>query len=130
MKISSLFYMNLISWEFRFLVILFYIYFQGPHGGCHSQSQEPKELPFTVTKSSFPMHSHTMIIIEHLQSVVIGILLQSTARYNGVKQHQPRLVLGWVTVLVCQFLLIVLCLSFIKRYRCGTRCEIYLVASD
>ena len=36
------------------------------------------------------------------------ILLQSTAWYTGVKQHQPRLLLGCVTVLVCQFLLIVL----------------------
>ena len=31
-------------------------------------------------------------------SVVIGILLQSTARYNRVKQHRPWLVLGWVTI--------------------------------
>ena len=38
--------------------------------------------------------------------VVIGILLQSTSRCNRVKQHW--LVLGWMTVLVCQFLLIVL----------------------
>ena len=34
-------------------------------------------------------------------SVVIGILLQSTAWYTGVKQHQPQVLLGWVTVLVC-----------------------------
>ena len=39
--------------------------------------------------------------------VVIGILLKSTAWYTGVKQHQPRLV-GWMTVLVCKFMLIVL----------------------
>ena len=32
--------------------------------------------------------------------MVIGILLPSTAWYNGVKQHWPRLVLGWVTELV------------------------------
>ena len=32
--------------------------------------------------------------------VVIGILPQSTARCNKVKLHWPRLVLGWVTVLV------------------------------
>ena len=40
-------------------------------------------------------------------SVFIGILLQSTAWYAGVKQHRPQFVLGWVTVL-CQFLLIIL----------------------
>ena len=37
-------------------------------------------------------------------SVVIGILLQSTAFDNRVKQRQPQLVLGWVIVSVCQFL--------------------------
>ena len=37
--------------------------------------------------------------------MVIDILLQSTAWFNKVKQHWPWLVLGWVTVLVCQFLL-------------------------
>ena len=47
-------------------------------------------------------HSNTTL------SVFIGILLQSTAWYTEVKQHWPRFVLGWVTVLVCQFLLIVL----------------------
>ena len=41
-------------------------------------------------------------------SVVIGILLQSIAWYNRVQQQRPRLVLGWVTVSVCQFLVIVL----------------------
>ena len=41
-------------------------------------------------------------------SVVIGILLQSTACYNWVKQQRPQLVPGWVTVSVCQFLVIVL----------------------
>ena len=41
-------------------------------------------------------------------SMFIGILLRPTARYNQVKQYRPRLVLGWVTVLVCQYLLIVL----------------------
>ena len=41
-------------------------------------------------------------------SVVIRILLQSTAWYTWVKQHRPRLLLGWVTVLVCEFVLIVL----------------------
>ena len=40
--------------------------------------------------------------------MVIGILLRSTAWYTLVKQHRPQLVLGWVTILVCQFLLIVL----------------------
>ena len=40
--------------------------------------------------------------------MVIGILLQSTAWYSRVNQCQPPLVLGWVTVLVCQFLLIIL----------------------
>ena len=33
-------------------------------------------------------------------SVVIGILLQLTAWYNGVKQHQPRLILGRVSISV------------------------------
>ena len=42
------------------------------------------------------------------KSVVIGILLQPTALYAGVKQLRPWFVLGWVTILVCQFLLIVL----------------------
>ena len=41
-------------------------------------------------------------------TVVIGILLKSTALYTGVKQHRPRLILGWVSILVCQFLVIVL----------------------
>ena len=45
--------------------------------------------------------------IEHW-SVFIGILLQSTAWYAGVKQHQPQFVLGWMTIIVCQFLLIIL----------------------
>ena len=40
--------------------------------------------------------------------VVIGILLRPTARYNGVKQHRPWFLLGWVTILVCQFLLVFL----------------------
>ena len=40
------------------------------------------------------------------KSVIIGIQLQSTTQYAGVKQHWPWFVLGWVTVLVCQFLLI------------------------
>ena len=40
--------------------------------------------------------------------VVIGILVRSTARYDGVQQQRPWLVHGCVTVLVCQFLLIVL----------------------
>ena len=56
-------------------------------------------------------------------SVVIGILLQSTAWYTGVKQHWPRLLLGWVTVLVCQFLLIVLQMRLLTqvplRCSCG-----------
>ena len=38
--------------------------------------------------------------------MVIGILLQPTARYNRVKQHLPWLVLRWVAALVCKFLLI------------------------
>ena len=40
-------------------------------------------------------------------SEVIGILQRSTAWYSRVEQRRPRLVLTWVTVLVCQFLLIV-----------------------
>ena len=40
--------------------------------------------------------------------VLFGILLQSTAQYAGVKQHRPWFLLGWVTVALCQFLLIVL----------------------
>ena len=31
----------------------------------------------------------------------------STAWYTRVKQHRPQVLLGWVTILVCQFLLIV-----------------------
>ena len=38
--------------------------------------------------------------------IVIGILLRSTARYSWVEHHQPQLVFGWVTVLVCQFLVV------------------------
>ena len=41
-------------------------------------------------------------------SVVIGILLQSSAWYNRIKQRWPQLVLVWVTEVVCQFLVIVL----------------------
>ena len=41
-------------------------------------------------------------------SVVIGILLQSNIWYTGVKQYHPRFELGLVTVLVCEFLLLVL----------------------
>ena len=36
----------------------------------------------------------------HTVSVVIGILLW----YNGVNQHWPQLVLGWVTVLVHMYI--------------------------
>ena len=35
-------------------------------------------------------------------SMFIGILLLSTA-WSWVKQHWPRFVLGWVTILLCQF---------------------------
>ena len=35
---------------------------------------------------------------------VIGILIRSAAWYNQVKQQRARLVLGWVTVFACQFL--------------------------
>ena len=54
-------------------------------------------------------------------SVVIGILLQSTARYEQVEQHRPRFVLGWVTVLVFQFLLIVLPMRLLSEvpWRCS-----------
>ena len=45
---------------------------------------------------------------ENKNSVVIGILLQSTAWCTGVKQHRPWFVLRWVTVIVCQILLIIL----------------------
>ena len=41
-------------------------------------------------------------------TVVIGILLWLTAWCNGVKQHWPRLVLGWMTLSVRPYLLIVL----------------------
>ena len=41
-------------------------------------------------------------------SVAIGIPLQPPALCAEVKQHRPWSVLGWVTVVVCQFLLIVL----------------------
>ena len=37
-------------------------------------------------------------VISITKTVVIGILLQPTAWYNGVMQHWPQLVLGWVTV--------------------------------
>ena len=40
--------------------------------------------------------------------VAIGIPLLPPTLYAGVKQHRPWSVLGWVTVVVCQFLLIVL----------------------
>ena len=40
-------------------------------------------------------------------SVVNSILPQLTACFTGVEQHRPQFVLGWVTVIVCQFLLIV-----------------------
>ena len=32
--------------------------------------------------------------------MVIDILLQPTACYNGVKQHRPTFVPGWVTILI------------------------------
>ena len=41
--------------------------------------------------------------MERLTSVVIDILLLSTA-YNRIGQRLPRLLLEWVTVLVCQLL--------------------------
>ena len=41
----------------------------------------------------------------------IGIQLHPTAWNNRAKQHQPRFVHGWMTLLVCQFLLIVLRMS-------------------
>ena len=43
------------------------------------------------------------------------------AWYNGVKQHRPWLGLGWVTVLVCQFLLIVLWMRLYTKvpWRCS-----------
>ena len=47
-------------------------------------------------------------IYSSIQSVAFGILLLSTILCSGVKQHRPWSVLGWVTVSVCQFLLIVL----------------------
>ena len=37
--------------------------------------------------------------LSQIKTVVIGILLQSTAMYAGVKQHWPWFVLRWVTVL-------------------------------
>ena len=43
-----------------------------------------------------------------IMSVAIGIPLLPPTLYAGVKHHRPWSVLGWVTVLVCQFLLIVL----------------------
>ena len=52
-------------------------------------------------------HGDVIFIFQWL-SMVIGILLQSTVCSNLVKQRQPRLVLGRVTVSVCEFLVIVL----------------------
>ena len=43
-----------------------------------------------------------------IMSVFIGILPRSTDLYNRDMQRQLRLVLEWVTILVCQFLWIVL----------------------
>ena len=60
--------------------------------------------------SSLPLGYHACI--QRSMSVVISILLQSTTWYIGINQHWPRCVLGWVTVLVCQFLLIVLQMRF------------------
>ena len=40
-------------------------------------------------------------------SVDIGILIRSAAWYNRIKQRRSWLVFGWVTVLVCQFLVMI-----------------------
>ena len=48
--------------------------------------------------------------VKHFVSGVSGYWHTATVNclYTRFKQHQPRFVLGWVTVLVCQLLLIVL----------------------
>ena len=71
---------------------------------CHLTLQSPLNLR-TFTSHNL---SVAFYIGEYWTSVVIGILLQSTAWCTGVKQHRPWLVLGWVTVVIFQSLLIVL----------------------
>ena len=55
--------------------------------------------PTTPTKGVMSRYASPM---GTTRSVVIGILLQSTTWCNGVTQHWPRLVIGWMTVLVYQ----------------------------
>ena len=65
-----------------------------------SQVQAATPWPLCLTYTLLLLHAN----IEKL-SVAIDILLWSTAYYAGVKQHWSWFVLGWVTVVVCQFLL-------------------------
>ena len=48
-----------------------------------------------------------IIFLVVISILVDGILIQSAAGYNCVKQRQSRLVLWWVTILICQFLVMV-----------------------
>ena len=52
------------------------------------------------TQSKISFFDQVQSLKQFRRSVVIGILLWSTTWYNQVKQHWPRLILGWVTVLV------------------------------
>ena len=52
-------------------------------------------------------------------SVIIGIMIRSAAWYNWVKQRRPRLVLGWMTVVICKFLVIVFWIRLYSKALCS-----------
>ena len=67
-----------------------------------------QELWETQTDRHTDTHTHTQTNCIYNITVAIGIPLLPPTLYAGVKHHRPWSVLGWVTVVVCQFLLIVL----------------------